>query len=187
MMIFDRDKLFKYIQENHENVKVSRRQIADWLKQQEINQLNTKHTTAKNIKSTIMKAPHKQLAIDLVDLSNHEKKGYKWLFNAVDLFSKYTYSVPMKNKTDKVALDAFKKIHKKIPNLKSIRSDNGSEFISTIFKKYLVDNDIKQVLSSSGNPQSNGAIERLNQTLKWLIQKNIQLDLSFDWVKHLPK
>ena len=111
MMIFGRDKLFKYIQENHENVKLSRRQIADWLKQQEINQLNTKHTTAKNIKSTIMKAPHKQLAIDLVDLSNHEKKGYKWLFNAVDLFSKYTYSVPMKNKTDKVALDAFKKIH----------------------------------------------------------------------------
>ena len=43
------------------------------------------------------------------------------------------------------------------------------------------------MLSSSGNPQSNGAIERLNQTLKWLIQKNIQLDLSFDWVKHLPK
>ena len=93
----------------------------------------------------------------------------------------------MKNKTDKVALDAFKKIHKKIPDLKSIRSDNGSEFISTIFKKYLEDNNIKQVLSSSGNPQSNGAIERLNQTLKWLIQKNIQLDLSFDWVKQLPK
>ena len=33
----------------------------------------------------------------------------------------------------------------------------------------------------------NGAIERLNQTLKWLIQKNIQMDLKFDWVKNLPK
>ena len=113
MLIFGRDKLYNYIRENHEDIKISRRQGSDWLKQQEINQLNSKHQKTKNIKSTVVKSPHNQLAIDLVDLSNHEKKGYKWLFNAVDLFSKYTYSVPMKNKTDKVALDAFKKIHKK--------------------------------------------------------------------------
>jgi hypothetical protein len=134
-----------------------------------------------------MKSPHKQIAIDLIDLSHHEIKGYKWLFNAVDLFSKYTYSVAMKDKKDTTALNAFKKIHRKIPDLKSVRSDNGSEFISDIFKKYLRDNGIKQILSSSGNPQSNGAIERLNQTLKWLLQKNIQLNLKFDWVTNLPK
>ena len=55
MMIFGRDKLYKYIQENHQDVKISRRQIADWLKQQEINQLNTRHKQAKNIKSTDFK------------------------------------------------------------------------------------------------------------------------------------
>ena len=30
---------------------------------------------------------------------------------------------------------------------------------------------IKQILPAAGKPSSNGAIERLNQTLKWLIQK----------------
>ena len=33
----------------------------------------------------------------------------------------------MKSKDDESALEAFKKIHKQIPDLKSIRSDNGSE------------------------------------------------------------
>ena len=125
--------------------------------------------------------------MDLVDMSKHEMRGYKWLFNCVDLFSRYTYSIPMKSKDDESALEAFKKVHILIPDIKSVRSDNGSEYISTIFKDYLKENNIKQILSAAGKPSSNGAIERLNQTLKWLIQKNIQMDLKFDWVKNLPK
>ena len=49
---FGRDKLYQYIRENHEDVKVSRRQVWDWLKSQEIHQLNNKHQRTKNIKST---------------------------------------------------------------------------------------------------------------------------------------
>ena len=71
---FGRDKLFHYIRQNHEDVKVSRRQVMDFLKSQEIHQLNNKHSKAKNIKSTLLKAPHRILAIDLVDLQNFKKK-----------------------------------------------------------------------------------------------------------------
>ena len=83
--------------------------------------------------------------MDLVDMSKHEMRGYKWLFNCVDLFSRYTYSITMKNKDDKPALEAFKQIHKQISDIKSARSDNKSEFISTIFKDYLKENNIKQI------------------------------------------
>ena len=48
----------------------------------------------------------------------------------------------MKNEDDKSALIAFKQIHKQIPDIKSVRTDNGSEFISTIFKDYLKENNI---------------------------------------------
>ena len=77
MLIFGRDKLFKYIQENHADIKVSRRQINDWLKLQEINQINTGHKTSKDIKATVVKKTHKQIAMDLVDMSKHEMRGYK--------------------------------------------------------------------------------------------------------------
>ena len=55
MLIFGRDKLVKYILENHADIKVSRRQIADWLKLQETNQINTRHKTSKDIKATVVK------------------------------------------------------------------------------------------------------------------------------------
>jgi hypothetical protein len=58
-LTFGRDKLFHYIRQNHEDVKVSRRQVWDWLKSQEIHQLNNKHQKAKNIKSTLLKTPHR--------------------------------------------------------------------------------------------------------------------------------
>ena len=157
------------------------------MKLQEIAQINTRKRTSKDIKATVVKKPHKQLALDLVDATKHEMRGYKRPFNCVDLFSRYTYTTPMESKNDKSPLGAFKKVQILIPDIKYLRSDNGSEFISTIFKDYLKENNIKQILSAAGKPSTNGAIGRLNQTLKWLIQKNIQMDLKFDWVKILPK
>ena len=98
--------MYQYIRENHEDVKVSRRQVWDWLKSREIHQLNNKHQRTKNIKSTLLNAPYRVLAIDLVDLQNFEKNGYNYLFNGVDLFSRFVYSIPMKTKLDKSALEA---------------------------------------------------------------------------------
>ena len=68
-----------------------------------------------------------------------------------------------------------------------MRSDNGSEFINAKFKKYLAENAIKQILSEAGKPASNGMIERANGTIKELIQKSLELNEDFDWVKHLQK
>jgi hypothetical protein len=42
-------------------------------------------------------------------------------------------------------------------------------------------------LSEAGKPQSNGMIERANATIKELIQKSIELDQNFDWLKQLDK
>jgi len=92
----------------------------------------------------------------------------------------------MKNKTDAEVLKAFKKIYTK-SQIRALRSDNGSEFISDKFKTFLKDNNIKQILSEAGKPQSNGMIERSNATIKELIQKSLELNEDFDWVKHLQK
>lgn len=186
-MIVGRDKLFQYVRDKHPDIKLPRRKIAEWLSFQEITQLHKKHEEPKNIKSTILKAPHAQLGIDLVDMQLFEKRGYKYLLNGVDLFSRKIYSVPLLNKEDETVLAGFKKIRAKIPDLKSIRSDRGSEFISKSMEKYLKDQGIKQVLSSAYAPQSNGAIERANQTLKRLIHKNIEINPKFDWTKSIGK
>ena len=100
--------------------------------------------------------------------------------------SRYVYSVALKNKKEGEVLNGFKKIYNK-SKIKAVRSDNGSEFISDVFKDYLEKNGIKQILSEASKPQSNGMIERANATIKELIQKALEINENFDWVKNLNK
>ena len=169
---FGRDKLFNMLRNKYGDESPSRRQISDWLSQQEINQLYAPSKgKAKTFKSS-MTTPNKILAIDLVDMQKFQVKGYKYLFNAIDMSSRYLYSVTLKNKTDAEVLNGFKKIYNK-SKTHAVRSDNGSEFINKTFTDYLEKNGIKEILGEAGKPQSNGMIERANATIKELIQ-NLQ-------------
>jgi transposase InsO family protein len=184
---FGRDKLFNLLRDKYgEDKSPSRRQISDWLKSQEINQIYTPSKgKPKDIKSS-MTTPNKILAMDLVDLQKFQVRGYKYLLNAIDMSSRYIYSVALKSKTDTEVLNGFKKIFNK-SKIRAVRSDNGSEFINKKFTDYLEKNDIKQILSEASKPQSNGMIERANATIKELIQKSIEMIDKFDWAKNLDK
>jgi len=183
---FGRDKLFFMLTNKYGDKSPSRRQISDFLKNQEVNQLYAPSKgKAKDFKSS-MTTPNTILAMDLVNMEKNEVRGFKYLFNAIDMSSRFIYSEALKNKTDTEVLKGFKRIYKK-SKIKAIRSDNGSEFINEKFKNFLKENDIKQILSEAGKPQSNGMIERANATIKELIQKSIELDEGFDWIKKLQK
>ena len=61
----------------------------------------------------------------------------------IDIFSKYAWVVPLKDKKGISIVNAFQKILKESdrkPNKISV--DKGSEFYNSSFKKWLKDNDI---------------------------------------------
>jgi len=152
--LFGRDKLYFIIKSKYEDTAPSRRQIAEWLAQQEVNQLyRPSKGKAKDIKSSVT-TPNTILAIDLMNMEKFMVRDFKYLLNGIDMSSRFFYSIALKNKTDKEVLQGFKKIYNK-SNIKAIRSDNGSEFINKNFVDFLDKNNIKQVLSEPGKPQSN--------------------------------
>ena len=62
----------------------------------------------------------------------------------IDIFSKYAWVVPLKNKKCVSIVNAFQKILEESdrkPN--KIQADKGSEFYNISFKKWLKDNDIE--------------------------------------------
>jgi len=127
LMMFGRDKLFIFLRNEYPDKTMSRRQISDWLSQQEINQLySPSKGKAKTFKSS-MTTPNKILAMDLVNMEKIEVRGFKYLFNAVDMSSRFNYSVALKNKEKEAVLKGFKKIYNK-SKTHAVRSDNGSEF-----------------------------------------------------------
>lgn len=117
-------------------------------------------------------------AIDLADMSRMEDDGYKYILVVVDIFSKYCWAIPLKNKTAETVLKGFKTILKnRKPN--KIWSDLGSEFKS-VFKSFCDKNNIK-IYHTYGESKSVIA-ERMIRTLKkqlWMKFTEIQ---SYDWV-----
>ena len=122
--LFGRDKLYNLLKNKYMDKSPSRRQIAEWLKLQEINQLyRPSKGRAKDIKTTIT-SPHKILGIDIVNMEKHEVRGYKYLLNGIDLSTRYLYSVALKNKEKKEVLKGFEKMLKEVKDIRTIRSDN---------------------------------------------------------------
>ena len=71
-------------------------------------------------------------------------KGFRFLLCVIDIFGKYAWLVPLKDKKGVSIVNAFRKILKESdrrPN--KIWADKGSEFYNNSFKKWLKDNDIE--------------------------------------------
>ena len=77
--------------------------------------------------------------VDLADMQSlsRKKKGIKYLLCAIDLYSKYAFVIPLKDKKGISIVNAFNKIIKQSerkPN--KIWVDQGGEFYNNVFKKW---------------------------------------------------
>lgn len=175
---FGRERLYEKLKSD--NMDITKKQLQSWLNDQEINQLYKPTRLTTNIKTTILKEPNKQIGIDIIDMTPYEFENKKYIFTGIDLFSKKGYAYAMDNKSD--SYDALTILIKVVGHqISSIRSDNGSEFIADKFKKILAKNNITQVFSLPGKPQSNGNIERFNSTLKRLLKMYMRINNAYDW------
>ena len=74
---------------------------------------------------------------------SRKNKGVKYLLCAIDLYSKYAFVIPLKDKKGISIVNAFNKIIKQ-SNRKSnkIWVGQGGEIYNNVFKKWLSDIDI---------------------------------------------
>ena len=101
-----------------------------------------------------------------------KNKGIKYLLCAIDLFSKYAFVVPLKDKKGISIANAFNKIIKQSGrNSNKIWVDQGSEFYNNVFKKWLSDNDI--IMHSTYNEGKSVVAERFIRTLKNKLYKHM--------------
>ena len=111
---------------------------------------------------------------DLADMQLLSKynKGIRFLVCVIDIFSKYAWVVPLKDKKGVSIATAFQSILKQSnrkPN--KIWVDKGSEFYNASFKKWLQDYDI--VMYSTNNEGKSVVAERFTRTLKSKIYKHM--------------
>ena len=126
---------------------------------------------------------------DLADMQllNRYNKGIRFLLYVIDIFSKYAWVVPLKDKKGVRIVTAFQSILKQSNNRKpnKIWVYKGSEFYNASFKNWLQDNDI--AMYSTNNEGKSVVAERFIRTLKskiykhmTSISKNVYIDKSND-------
>ena len=109
-------------------------------------------------------------------------KGIKYLLCAIDLFSKYAWVVPIKDKKGTSIVNAFQKIISEGRKPNKIWVDQGGEFYNNLFKRFLKINNIE--MYSTYNEGKSVVAERFIRTLKnkifkhmTAISKNVYFDV----------
>ena len=77
---------------------------------------------------------------DLSSLSKYNDK-YRYLLNVIDIFSRYAWSVPLKDKTGTSIKAAIKYLFRNRKPV-TIQSDKGTEFVNTTVRRYLKSQDV---------------------------------------------
>ena len=97
---------------------------------------------------------------DLVDMSSYSKqnKHYKYLLTVIDVFSKYGWIIPIKNKSGESVAEAFKQIDNRHPQ--KLWVDKGKEFYNKHVKELFKD------IYSTENEEKSSVVERWNRTMK---------------------
>ena len=119
--------------------------------------------------------------LDLKDYGSENNRGYRYVLVIIDNFSKYGWTVPLKNKNAQTIKDSFEKIlisSKRRPNL--IESDRGKDFYNNIFQDFLNKNNIKHYSRNT----SLGAVfaERFNRTIRDLLKKPVFEKGDGNWI-----
>ena len=151
--------------------------------------MNYLNQLLKNFKKVYSSFRDNIWGVNLADMQSLSKynKGIKYLLCAIDLFSKYAWVIPIKDKKGTSIVNAFKKIISEGRKPNKIWVDQGSEFYNNSFKDFLKINNIE--MYSTYNQGKSVVAERFIGTLRnkivkhmAAISKNVYFDVLDDIV-----
>jgi hypothetical protein len=129
--------------------------------------------TVDQIQSIVVRKPWERIQIDCVDMRKYASinDGYSWMLNAIDCYSKFLFCFAMLKKTADEVVNSLQTIIWKEGAPAIIQSDNGKEFINSKFSTLCARYNIQHIRGRPRHPQSQGQIERANQTIVRKIAK----------------
>jgi transposase InsO family protein len=154
-------------------------QMYQWYRNQSVNQTmgEAQPVKRKNTRQIYTSKPNTTYQMDLIDFTSNSYKGFTFYLILIDIFTKYAYGAPLKNKS----AESIKKVLNDLINkykidIKVIQTDNGGEF-----KGFDFPNGIKHLKSKAYSAQNQGLVERFNRTLKQQFYKYREATGKNNW------
>lgn len=145
-----------------------------------------KQPKAPLIKIPPAREPFELVSMDIVGPLPVSNQGNKYLLTFIDYLTRYCEAIPIPNQTAEIVAKEF--VHKIITRHgvpKKLLTDQGRNFVSSLFKGVCNLLGIKKIQTTPYHPQCNGLIERLHKSLADIISHFVTTDAR-EWDQVIP-
>lgn len=129
--------------------------------------------------------PFSRVLVDCVGPLPKTKTGNEYILTIMCASTRFPEAIPLRNIKAKAIVKALVKFFTLFGIPESIQSDQGSNFMSGIFRQVMQELGVKQHRSSAYHPESQGALERFHQTIKTMLRAYC-LENDRNWDEGLP-
>ena len=147
--------------------------------------LGPRHKVPMEITTTARK-PFERCAIDIVGPTTETNKGNKYILTFQDDLSKFVVAEPIQAQdAETVAREFVRSIILKFGAPEVVLSDQGSNFLSELFRNTCKLLGIKKINTTAFHPESNGGLERGHRVLVEYLRHYVTEDQR-DWDNWIP-
>lgn len=128
--------------------------------------------------------PLELVCMDTLEIGTSRSKN-RYVLVIIDHFSKYAVAEAIPNKSEDTIAQVFvEKFVLLVGAPKKIHSDQGTEFVNHVLSAVALKLKISQSTTCGYDPQCNGLVERLNQTILRMLKRTTPS--TWDWDLRLP-
>ena len=133
----------------------------------------------------IIEEPFRRIAMDIVGPLPRSRSGKKYILVVCDYATRYPEAIPLRSIDASSVAEELMQLFARVGVPKEILTDQGSNFTSQLLTELYKLLHIKPIRTSPYHPQTDGLVERFNQTRKAMLKKTA-VDEGKDWDKLLP-
>ena len=137
------------------------------------------------VKMPIIGKPFERIAMDIVGPLPKTTSGHQYILVISDYATRFPEAYPLRRFTAVSVADKLMDLFSRVGVPNEILTDQGTNFTSELLKELYQMLGIKAITTSPYHPQTDGLVERLNQTLKFMLKKTSR-STRRQWDKMLP-
>ncbi|XP_069502965.1 uncharacterized protein [Ambystoma mexicanum] len=133
----------------------------------------------------LVQEPFSRIGIDIVGPIEPTRRGHKYILVVVDYATRYPEAFPLKATNIQQICDVLIPFIGRVGIPREIVTDRGTNFMSSVMKQVCDTLKIEHLKTAVYHPQTDGLVERYNQTIKQMIRKTTSPE-DKDWDRILP-
>ena len=129
--------------------------------------------------------PFSRIALDIVGPLPRSRSGHRFILVICDYATRYPEAVPLRSVDAEHVAEELVKLFTRVGVPAEVLTDQGSNFMSQLLREVYHLLRIAPIRTSPYHPQTDGLVERFNQTLKVMLKKAASED-GKDWDRLIP-